>query len=197
MAVPALFPDIDFELSVRYRESWKVLLSKSEGEIEQRASKTTRPIRLWEVSASVEADADSVKEFLSARKGSYEAFLFRTPRPRKWTKIYLGVGTGALSNFFLPFMTGYTGLIVYVAGVEKTITTHYTVNQTGGPNSLPLLSFVSPPAAGAVIEASVTLGRLIPYVRNRENHYEDMHQAQDHYAFQVAFVETKEDVPLS
>lgn len=197
MAVPTLFPDVDFELSVKYRESWKVLISQSEGEVEQRVSKTTRPIRSWEVSASVDSDADSVKEFLSARRASFDAFLFRTPRPRKWTKIYLGVGTGALSNFFLPFMVGYTTLKVYITGVEKTITTHYTVNQTGGPNSLPLLSFVSPPAAGAVIEASVTLGRLIPYVRNRENFYEDMHQAQDHYAFQLAFVETKEDVPLS
>ena len=192
-----LFPDVDFELSVRYRESWKVLVSKSEGEVEQRTSKTTRPIRAWEVSASIEVDADTVKEFLSARRGSYEAFLFRTPRPRKWTKVYLGVGTGANKDFFLPFMTGYTGLKIYEAGVLKTITTHYAVDADGGPFGLPLLSFVSNVAAGAVVEASVTLGRLIPYVRNRNDYYEDTHQAQDHYAFQLALVETKEDVPLS
>lgn len=187
-----VFPDIDFDLAIQYREQWKTLITASEGEVEQRVAKTTRPIRGWSISCELESDADSVKDFLSARRGRYGNFLFRTRDKRSWPLVYIGVGNGS-NTFFCANFLDYTTLKIYDNGTLKTITTHYSVAATG-PQGTAKITFVTPPASGRVIEAGVASGRLVPLVRMLNDYYEDTYVAQDHYAFKLQLVETKEDI---
>lgn len=192
MTIP-IFPDIDFDLAVQYREQWKTLITPSEGEVEQRVSKTTRPVRVWSISCELASDADTVKDFLSARKGRSESFLFRTRDFRSWPLVYIGVGDGSTKDFCANFLAGYNSLKIYDNGTLKTLTTHYTLAQTG-PASTVKVSFVTAPASGHVIEAGVTRGRLVPLVRMMNDYYEDEFVAQDYYAFKLQLTETKEDI---
>ena len=194
MAIPAIFPDIDFDLAVRYREAWKTLVNQSEGQIEQRIAVTTRPIRMWTISCTLDEDADQVKDFLSARKGQYEPFLFRTRDLRSWVKIYAGVGNAIQTAFPAPFLS-YTGLAVYSNGSLVAGGSYSVANN--GPAGMAVVTFGSPPAAGTVIEMTVTKGRIVPYVRLVNEFYEDEFVVSDWYTYGLQLIEVKEDIPLS
>ena len=192
MATPAVFPDIDFDLAIRYREAWKTLINQSEGQVEQRAAVTTRPLRMWTINCDLDDDADTVKDFLSARKGRFEPFLFRTRDLRSWVKIYCGVGDGVTRAFPVPFLN-YSGLYIYDNGSLAGA----GVLTSDGPAGMGKMTFTVAPVAGHVIEMSVTKGRIVPYVRLANEFYEDEFVALGWYTYGLQLIEVKEDIPLS
>jgi len=184
-----VFPDIDFGLRVRYRETWKTLISKSEGEVEQRLGKGTRAIRQWsiECDTSPGAETDSVRNFFTKMKGQNTAFMFKTRDARDWKKTYLGTGTGSRTVFVLN-VSAYTGTpVIYVNGsaVSASIA-------SGGPNGTYNVT-ISAPAAGAVVEADV-VGPLVPLVRFLDDSYEDEYVASGFYTFRAQMIEDKVDI---
>lgn len=187
-----LFPDVDFDLAVKYREEWRTLVTRSDGEVEQRASKNTRPLRYWFVScelAEQATEADAVKNFLSRRKGEAESFLFRTRDKRTWERVFIGQADGSKSSFCLHFID-YDSVAVRKNGV-LTITGFSVV--AGGPAGTRIVTFTSPPAAGQVIEVDIVRGRIVPLVR-LVGVYEDDYVASDHYAFRLQVREDKDEI---
>jgi uncharacterized protein (TIGR02217 family) len=99
-----------------------------------------------------------LKAFWFDRRGDFKVWLLKDWSDFSGTLEPIGLGTGALTTFQViktytagvnPYQRTIqylkTGtLAVYVNGVLKTLTTHYTVNSTG------LITFVSAPTAGQV-----------------------------------------------
>ncbi len=186
-----IFPDIDFDLAVKYQEVWKTILNQSEGEVEQRVAKTTRPRRLWTISAELDDEVDSVKDLLSACKGRQGVFLFRTRDLRSWVKVYSRVADGTNKAFIANFID-YTGLSIYDNG-SLVAPASYSVANTG-PAGTAVVTFSAAPTSGHVIETSVTKGRLVPLVRMFSEVYEDVFVAQGHYGFTLQLIDVKEDI---
>jgi uncharacterized protein (TIGR02217 family) len=103
-----------------------------------------------------------LKAFWFDRRGDFKSWLLKDWSDFSGTLEPIGLGTGSLADFQL--IKTYTAgvnpyqrtirhlkagtLAVYVDGVLKTLTTHYTVNSTG------LVHFVAAPANGTVITAT-------------------------------------------
>lgn len=195
MPTPIFPTNIFFEYPVRERANWKTLVARSEGGVEQRASKWLRPIREWELGCTFmerSAEADVVKNFFHARKGTFESFLFIVNRPRTYEKEYVGIGDGSRRVWRLPFK-GYSFLTMYQNGAEKLEGVDYDTIVGAGPAGGDLLVWRTAPAAGVVVEADGTDAILIPLVRLSDD-YEDEYVRFGRYNARYRFVEDKADV---
>jgi uncharacterized protein (TIGR02217 family) len=105
----------------------------------------------------------ALKAFWFDRRGDFKVWLLKDWSDYSGTLEPIGLGTGALTTFQIikTYSVAATNpyqrtirhlkpatLAVYVDGVLKTITTHYTVNATG------LVTFVSAPTGGQVVTAT-------------------------------------------
>ena len=118
------------------------------GGYEQRNSNWNYPLGEWNVGHGVKnaAQLDALIAFFWARKGRHVGFRFKDWSDYKVTAGNIGTGDGATANFQLrkQYTSGgvtinrsikkpVSGTVnVYVNGVLKTITTHFTVNTTTG-----------------------------------------------------------------
>lgn len=106
-------------------------------------------------------DLAAVKAHFYARRGRWRSFPFKDWTDYTIEDEVIGTGTGAVSDFQItktyepsgfPYVRDITRpvsgtLLVYINGVLKTLSTHYTVG-------LGLIHFLSAPAAAAVITAT-------------------------------------------
>lgn len=99
------------------------------------------------------ADKDSLIGFFMARSGGFDSFLY-SDEDCTVTAEYFGTGDGTMTAFQLQKVVGSSlsmvqnlasTPLIYKDAVLQTVGTHYTVSSTG------LVSFVTPPANGAVL----------------------------------------------
>lgn len=121
---------------------------------------------LWTFKLSYEAlraglagtEKATLMGFGLARQGSFDSFLYDNPADNSVTAMPFGTGDGTTAAFQLTRAIGAGGFTftepvqnvngspgIYVAGVLKTLTTHYTISSTG------MITFVTPPTAGQAL----------------------------------------------
>lgn len=192
----AIFPTaIKIAYPIRMREHWRTLINSSEGGVEQRIAKWVRPLREIDLECVLmerSAEADVLFNFLRARKGSFEPFLFTFPYERSYEKEWVGVGNGSATVWRLPFKS-VDAYNIYVDGVLKTVTTHYTISIGTGLGGSDVLTMVTPPAAGAVVTADATNATCLPVVRLADV-YEDEYVYHGRFNARVQLIEVKDEV---
>lgn len=109
-------------------------------------------------SGAAGANLPTLLGFFLSRKGSFDSFLYDNPADNAVTAMSFGTGNGSTTAFQLTRAIGAGGFTfvepvqnvngapsIYVAGVLKTVTTHYTISSTG------LVTFVTAPTAGQAL----------------------------------------------
>ena len=194
MPVP-VFPSGVLYERAPYKENWKTLSNSSEGGVEQRIAKWTRPIRQFEVIANLmeqSAEADVLLNFIHARKGALEPFIFITRSKRTWLKVFVGIGTGSRRVWVLPFL-GYSILSVYVNGLDKFEGVDYDITLAAGPGGTDLLVFRADVSNTAVVEADGANAKFVAYVRATDL-YEDDHVRYGRFNARLSLTEVKADL---
>jgi|GEM_PF-6680861 len=194
MTVP-VFPSGVLYERAPYKENWKTLANQSEGGVEQRITKWTRPIRQFEVIANLmeqSAEADVLLNFIHARKGAFEPFLFITRSKRSWEKVFVGTGTGSRRVWVLPFLE-WDFLTVYVGGMEVFQGPDYDILPSAGPGGSDLLVFRVSVANASVVEADGANARFVAYVKATDL-YEDDHVRNGRFNARLSLTEVKADV---
>jgi len=153
---------------------WKTLISGFDRGGEQRRQKQLFP--KYDVAvqydALSESDMQILYDFYMARKGSSEAFyiydlaLLANISPNHAGQ-YCGTGDGVTEVFDISGRST-SSQVVYLDGVEQTLTTDYVILTGGGESSSDRIDFVSAPAAGEVITVDFT-----GYLRIRARFMED------------------------
>lgn len=144
----------------------RTLISPTDTGLEYRTSPDTFRPRAWQISWGQDPDDVDEVETLYEVNGREHSFLFFAPRLRDHvaTNQFIGTGDGTTAAFQLRIIrtTGVRSatkntlhpksgtLVVRVAGVTKTETTHYTVNYSTG-----IVTFTAGniPAAAADVRA--------------------------------------------
>ncbi len=153
---------------------FKTLISGFDGGGEQRRQKQL--FAKYNVTVQYDAlsaaDAQTIYDFYMARKGSYEAFYIYdlallASISTDHTGLYCGTGDASTEVFDIPGRST-SSQVVYVDGVEQTVTTDYVILTGGGESSADRIDFVSAPAAGEVITVDFT-----GYLRIRARFAED------------------------
>lgn len=194
MIVPVFPTEVQLEYPIRMRDNFKVLVNQSEGGVEQRLSKWTRPIREIEATCYLmdrSVEADVLRNFFFARKGTFEPFLFISPHKRSMSGEYIGVGDGSRRVWRLPFINS-SFFTIYVNGVEKYWGPDYEIYTgvvSGGTDSIVIRTA---PTVGQIITCDFSDGQFVPYVRLAEA-YEDEYMYYNRYSARLRFVEVKED----
>ncbi|MDD5762182.1 MAG: DUF2460 domain-containing protein [bacterium] len=194
MTIP-VFPSGVLYERAPYKENWKTLSNQSEGGVEQRIGKWTRPIRQFEVIANMmeqSAEADILLNFIHARKGAFEPFIFITRSKRTWEKVFVGTGTGSRRVWVLPFLE-WDFLTLYVGGVEVFWGPDYDVLSAAGPGGSDLVVFRVSVANTAVIEADGGNAKFVAYVKATDN-YEDDHVRYGRFNARLSLTEVKSTV---
>lgn len=194
MAVP-VFPSGVLYERAPYKENWKTLSNQSEGGVEQRIGKWTRPIRQFEVIANLmeqSTEADVLLNFCHARKGALEPFIFITRSKRSWEKVFVGYGTGSRRVWVLPFLE-WDFLTLYKDGVEVFQGPDYDVLSAAGPGGTDLVVFRESVANTVVIEADGGNARFVAYVLATDV-YEDDHVRYGRFNARLSLTEVKADV---
>lgn len=144
-----------FVLDTPYEEEiqFVTLISESEGGAEQRYQKWQKPKRVFrlKLDARYQTEADQIWRFYTARKGSFDSFLFQNPSQNPVTAEQFGSGDGLTSNFYLGSSVDMaTGDLIVTPGsavVKRSIGgtgdflafSAYAINESIGkitPNSL-------------------------------------------------------------
>jgi len=101
------------------------------------------------------ANARTLWQFFIARDGMYGGFHWIDGFVDSYVGEYFGTGDGSTVTFDLPFATDTTH-VIYVAGVEKTETTDYTINADAGTDGGDSITFNSAPTKGARLTCDFT-----------------------------------------
>jgi len=140
--------------------TWSTEVQKALSGNESRVSYMSYPIYRFNLSYEVlrasvaHAELQSLMGFFNARRGAFENFLFTDPTDSTVTDQVIGAGTGSQTQFqIVRTMGGFTepvmnlngNPVIKVNGVTQTLGGNYTVNSTG------MVTFASPPTAGASI----------------------------------------------
>ncbi len=158
-----LFPDLPgLKWNVRRAPSFNTLKKTSVGGREYRAANQLYPTYRYKLAYEFLRDqrkgVDELRTlvgFFNSRRGAFDSFLFEDPDDHYTENDSFGVGTGTTTAFQLfrtfggfsePVFDLNGAPIIYKDGVKQTATTHYTVSSSG------LVTFVSAPAAGAVLK---------------------------------------------
>ena len=94
----------------------------------------------------------TLSNFYATHKGSWDSFLFSDPKESTYAGAFLGTGDGTTTVFYMRDSSferigaANGSPAIYVAGVLKTITTHYTQDLTTGK-----ITFVTAPTAGQAL----------------------------------------------
>jgi len=132
---------------------------------EQRNINWSAPLGVWNVAHGVKTTTqlETLVAFFRARQGKAVGFRFKDWSDYHVTAGNIGTGTGALTTFQLrkQYTSGgatvnrnitkpiASGLLIYVDGVLKTLTTDYTVSTVTG-----IVTFISAPALDKAITAT-------------------------------------------
>lgn len=196
MTIPIFPSAVNIEYPVRMREHWKTLISSSEGAAEQRVSKWFRSLRELEVTCNLmerSAEADVLRNFFHARKGTYEPFLFNFSYQRDWESEFVGQGNGSLRTWLLPFKS-YAFLAVYNNGTEVYEGVDYDIASGLGINGCDILVFRTPPSNGNIITADAVDAYFVAYVRLLSGPFEDEYITYGRYRSTYVLVEVKQTV---
>lgn len=154
----AVLPDlIGLKWDIKMSPQFSTRIQRSVNGTELRTALMAYP--LWIVSLAYEVLRDDIANnelkqlagFFMSRLGSFDSFLYSNPDDHTVTIEQFGIGDGATVGFQLT--RGYGGFAepvmnlngapsIYVDGVLKTLTTHYTISATG------YVTFVTAPASG-------------------------------------------------
>lgn len=150
---------------IRVAPVYRTLVSEMDAGTEQRRAKWLFP--RFDVFVSYDiltaAEMDTLWRFFVARRGRYGAFYLVDTALIDHDGLYVGTGDASSVTWDLPGVD--TGTVsIYLDGVLKTVTTHYTLASGGGEADADRVTFVSAPAAGAVITCDFT-GYLRCHVR--------------------------------
>ena len=157
----AKFPETPkFSYSYGLTKQFKTLINEMDGGNEVRR----RLLRFPKRSVSLiypeltKANRDILSDWFQTYYGAYgdssgTLFYFFDQTLRHWTDEYVGVGTGAADTFDLHSKTTTAGatLKIFLDGVLKTVTTHYTISTGSGSEGADQVVFVSAPGAGVLI----------------------------------------------
>lgn len=101
------------------------------------------------------ADLDTLGGLFLQMKGQFDSFLYTSPADNAVTAHTFGTGNSSTVSFQLIRTFGAGGFgfaepvqnlngapLIYINGVLKTLTTHYTVDSSG------MVTFTTPPASG-------------------------------------------------
>ena len=163
----AIYPDLyDRSIGTNYvyaaapfdhSEYYSVLITEFENGSEQRRLLQATPKRIVRLNYSPikYSDAIIIKEFYSARRGSFESFAFYYPQLVAYTKEYVGVADTGDNRLLLPSNNAGT-YTLYRNNVALTETTEYTIaiGAGGDGEDLATLNFSS--IAGDVYHFSFT-----------------------------------------
>lgn len=109
--------DTPFEEEIRYL----TVVSEGESGKEQRYQKWLTPKRTFRIKldARQATETDSIWRFYTARKGSFDTFLFQNPNENPVTAETVGSGDGVKSVFYLGNKVDFaTGDLIVVSGSE-------------------------------------------------------------------------------
>lgn len=113
----------------------------------------------WKLSFSkrTEADIKQIYYWLISNVADVTPFTWAAPGDVALVTTQFGTGTGSQTSFGLvsggPAGTFITTPSIYVAGVLKTLTTHYTLSTEG------IITFVSAPTLGQILSWSGAYAR--------------------------------------
>lgn len=195
MTIQTFPTEVKIAYPVRMRDNWRVLLSVSEGGVEQRISKWTRPIREIDLECSLldrSTEADTLANFLRARKGMFESFLFILPYLRTFNGEWVATGNGTDRTWRLPFKNAafYTA---YINGVEQYQGPDYDLLFNAGVGGSDIIVFRVVPTAGQVVTIDAFDATYIPVVRLAEA-YEDEYMYYNRFNSRVKLIEVKDEV---
>lgn len=169
----AVFPQLEgLEWNTVKRPDFKTGVFESLSGRESRIKHRQYPKYTFRVSVEFlienreEAQLKELMGFMLQRGGMYEAFLYKDPNDNHVDNQLIGAGNGATTSFQLVRdYGGFTEPVeninavasaddghtpyIYVNGDRKTLTTDYTVSESG------LITFVSAPANGAQVTATI------------------------------------------
>ena len=160
---PMTSPDPEYPL--RISPVYRTIISEMDAGTEQRRAKWLFPRYDAFVSYNVltAAEMDTLWRFFIARRGRWGSFYLVDTALIDHDGLYVGVGDASSLTWDLPGVD--TGSVkIYLDGVEKTVTTHYTLAAGGGEADADRVTFTSAPAAAAVITCDFT-GYLRCHVR--------------------------------
>lgn len=157
----AVFPVLPgLEYDVAKSPTWSTVVHSTASGKEQRGGFYSRPYYRWVVSFSVLRQAVAFAEyqsligFYNARQGRLDSFLYSDPTDNAVVAENFGTGDGTATAFQLKRAVGTSSEsifdlngapLIYIAGVLKTVVTHYNISATG------LVTFVTAPAAAAAL----------------------------------------------
>ncbi len=135
---------------------WDTLISKLEGQNEQRRSRAAYPVYNVRLNYNhVDKTAfQAIWAFYMARRGAAEAFHFYPVESDTYPEYsYVGIGDASNKIFDLPGK-GVSSVSIYVNGVLSP--SGYSILTGGGESNADRVEFTSAPAAGDVIECTFT-----------------------------------------
>lgn len=118
---------------------------------------------IWNV---VYTEWQTLVGFFNLRGGSYDSFLFADPEDNSATTQQFGTGDGSTTAFQLtrtlgsynePVFDVNSAPLIYINGVLKTVTTHYTISSVG------VVTFTSAPANATVLTWTGTYYRRVRF----------------------------------
>ena len=156
----ATFPESpvpNYPLTISQR--WKTIVTGMDSGYEERTAKWL--FSKYDVNVNYDTlsatEAQTLWNFYSARKGSYEAFyIYDLSLIALITKAhvdqYIGTGDGTTEVFDIPGRST-SSQTIYADSVEQTLTTDYVILVGGGTSSSDRVDFVTPPDTGTIITA--------------------------------------------
>ncbi len=155
---PEIYPDYKYMFYPRFLTK---KIGPTDGYFTQRRRVLSNPLYTAELSYSyiTKEDERTLIEFLIARQGSYDSFVFYDFELRDYTDEYVGTGDNSTTIFNLP-ARDVENLTVYLDGSS---TSAYTLTARAGGNGRDKIEFSTAPGADVVITADY-LGRK--YVEN-------------------------------
>lgn len=149
---------------------WKTVTTESDAMTEQRKQKALYArydVSIRYPQTMTAADIQTIWNFYMARKGAYGSFYIYDLVTFTHAGLFVGWGTGAAVTFDLPGKST-SAQTIYLDGVLRTLTTHYSILTGGGAESSDRVLFVTAPASGVLITCGLT-GYLRMRVRFKDD----------------------------
>lgn len=144
------------------QHKFKTLISEADSGVEVRRSLFRFGKRIFTLQYNILtfAQRKTLLNFYRGVSGAYTAFYYKDWFLLFWYDEKVGYGDGSTLTFDLPSFTttNDSTLKVYVAGVEKTKTTHWNFVSGGGTEGSDRITFTAgnAPASGALITTDFT-----------------------------------------
>jgi len=165
----AIFPEINPDYGYLFYPKYSTeKIGPTDGDVIQRRRLRSTPLYTAELSyknISITEERQLI-DFIIARQGSYESFVFYDFVSRVYTGDSLGTGDGSTTTFTTSVRDA-TSIKVYIDSVETTAYTHG--NRTGG-NGQDQITFTTAPGDTTVLTIDYTAKKYLPICVFREDY---------------------------